>query len=223
MGDRPEAARAPWLQDACCGEPPDKERSKSAEKPAIIFGRGPTRKRSCGAAPVPFRFDGLPTHPTMSFQPVADTHFDMPTALVLDTNVVLDWLVFRDLSCMELGRAIHAGRARWFVTEPMRDELEHVLTRPHIAAWQSDPDLALAEWGRWAQPALPAAATQLGAMRCTDPDDQKFIDLALQLGDAVLLSRDRAVLRLARAARQRGVHILSAAAWAARTTSVVSG
>ena len=131
----------------------------------------------------------------MSFQPAADNHFDAPTALVLDTNVVLDWLVFCDPSCMELGRAIRAGRVRWFVTQPMRDELEHVLTRPHIAARQSGPDLALAEWGRWAQPAFPVASTQSAAMRCTDPDDQKFIDLALQLGDAVLLSRDRAVLR----------------------------
>ena len=156
----------------------------------------------------------------MSFPSAADTLSETPTALVLDTNVVLDWLVFRDPSCIELGRAIHAGRVRWFVTEAMRDELEHVLTRPHISTRQQDPSLALAEWERWAQPVLPAVAAQSGAMRCTDPDDQKFIDLALQLGNAVLLSRDRAVLRLARAARQRGVHISSAAAWVARSASV---
>ena len=53
-------------------------------------------------------------------------------------------------------------------------------------------------------------------MRCTDPDDQTFIDLALSRGAQWLLSRDRAVLKLAKRARVLGLHILTPAAWAAQ-------
>jgi len=45
-----------------------------------------------------------------------------------------------------------------------------------------------------------------GAARCRDPDDQKFIDLALHL-KALLLSKDRQVLRLRRALAERSVTV----------------
>ena len=49
---------------------------------------------------------------------------------------------------------------------------------------------------------------------CRDPDDQKFIDLARCIGAGTLLSRDRAVLKLAARARRLGVLILTPTAWA---------
>ena len=134
--------------------------------------------------------------------------------LVLDTNVLLDWLVFRDPSIATLGHAIRSGAWQWMATTAMREELEQVLTREHLLSRQSDPHFALATWDAFARSVGAVSIAQPGAMRCTDPDDQKFIDLALHLG-AVLLSRDRAVLRLARAGRSRGVQIMTAADWAA--------
>ena len=60
----------------------------------------------------------------------------------------------------------------------MRDELQHVLARGIGAAWHPDPPALLARLG-----SLRAAGDRrAGAgprLRCTDPDDQKFIDLAL--------------------------------------------
>ena len=41
--------------------------------------------------------------------------------------------------------------------------------------------------------------------RCTDPDDQKFLDLALHAHAKWLVSRDKALLRLARKARPLGL------------------
>jgi uncharacterized protein len=134
--------------------------------------------------------------------------------LVLDTNVLLDWLVFRDPSTVTLDGAVRSGERQWFATPAMREELEQVLTREHLASRQTAPLFALMTWDTFARIVEPVATAQPGAMRCTDPDDQKFIDLALQLG-AVLLSRDRAVLHLARAGRARGIEIMTAAAWAA--------
>ena len=137
-----------------------------------------------------------------------------PQILVLDTNVLLDWLVFHDPSTASLDDAIRSGAGQWMATSAMREELEQVLTREHLLSRQTDPLFASAAWDTFAQVVAPTPVAQTGAMRCTDPDDQKFIDLALQLG-AILLSRDRAVLRLARAGRARGVQIMTAAAWAA--------
>jgi predicted nucleic acid-binding protein len=137
--------------------------------------------------------------------------------LVLDTNVVLDWLVFRDPRCDALARGLLRTQLRWLATEAMRKELEHVLTRGTLDAWKPDRAAVLARWDRWATQVEPLASAQSTAMRCTDPDDQKFIDLALQVGATALLSRDRAVLALARRARAVGLDILSTADWALRT------
>ena len=137
----------------------------------------------------------------------------MPDALVIDTNVLLDWLVFRNPSSAVLSNALHGGAWRWHATAAMRAELEQVLTYRALEAWSPDPATVWASWERWAvniEP-LPVALSQ--PLHCTDPDDQKFLDLALQLGRCTLLSRDRAVLKLARRAAPLGVTIVSPQHW----------
>ena len=52
-------------------------------------------------------------------------------------------------------------------------------------------------------------------MRCSDPDDQKFIDLAVAAGARWLVTRDRAVLRLASRMRSAGVLVVTPQAWLA--------
>jgi predicted nucleic acid-binding protein len=66
---------------------------------------------------------------------------------------------------------------------------------------------------------VPAAAPAPGApIRCTDPDDQKFIDLAAAHPGALLLSRDRAVLKLGAKLARLGVQVTTPARWAAART-----
>jgi predicted nucleic acid-binding protein len=137
-------------------------------------------------------------------------------AMVLDTNVVLDWLVFRHPACMPLEQALADGRLHWLASPAMRDELAHVLGRGVGAAWAPDLAELWATWERWARATDPVAASGGAArLRCTDADDQKFIDLALAHGARWLLSRDRAVLRLARRARPLGLDVLTPEAWGA--------
>ncbi|MBN8487205.1 MAG: PIN domain-containing protein, partial [Burkholderiales bacterium] len=51
-------------------------------------------------------------------------------------------------------------------------------------------------------------------LRCTDPDDQKFIDFALACGARWLVSRDKAVLKLRRRALAlHGLQIVHPADW----------
>jgi len=138
---------------------------------------------------------------------------DVPR-LVLDTNVVLDWLLFRNPGCEPLAEALTSGRALWVATAAMHDELAHVLARGVLQVWRPDMPAITAARERWAHTIAARLGPPQPRLRCTDPDDQKFIDLALQLGSASLLSRDRAVLKLARRAREAGIAILTPEAWA---------
>jgi uncharacterized protein len=132
--------------------------------------------------------------------------------VVLDTNVVLDWLLFNDPSVAKLAAAVVGGRVRWLATAAMRDELTHVLGRGLAATHGADPAALVATWRRHCieQPTAPLAAAHL---RCTDTDDQKFIDLALAAGAGCLISRDRAVLKLRRRAAQQGLTIAPPDQW----------
>ena len=140
-----------------------------------------------------------------------------PPLLVLDTNVVLDWLYFADPGCEALVLAIRSREVRWIATPAMRGEIEHVLGRGIRARRPVDATAILEAWDRWASmtatPGGPPAAT----------DDQKFVDLALQAGASALLTRDRAVLKLARRAHAHGLRITTTAAWQQQRLHVSSG
>ena len=126
------------------------------------------------------------------------------TPLVLDTNIVLDVFVFADEAAGPLREQLRQGR-RWLATAAMREELARVLGYPQIVP-------RLAYYGLGAADVLSAfdrhATTVEVAPRapvtCKDPDDQKFIDLAVREG-AALLSKDGAVLRLRRKLEALGV------------------
>lgn len=132
--------------------------------------------------------------------------------VVLDTNCVLDAWLFADPRVAEVARLIRAGSAYWIATPAMRSELARVLAYPAIARQlQARGVLAedvLAAFDRWAHPVAPACVCPL---RCTDHDDQMFVDLAVQW-HADLYSRDRAVRALARRLQPAGVRVRPAGA-----------
>lgn len=135
--------------------------------------------------------------------------------LVLDTNVVLDWLYFRDPGCAKLGAAVMQGHVRWIASTAMRAELQHVLERGMRADRPVDVALILQIWDRHATMIEAGDTPSARALRCTDTSDQKFIDLAVQVRASALLSADRAVLKLARRAAAQGLQILQVGAWRA--------
>lgn len=137
-------------------------------------------------------------------------------AVVLDTNAVLDWLVFRNPACASWTTRLASGDARWIASPAMRDELGRVLARPALRPWRPEADDVLRTWQRLAEMHEPATPTgTAGRLRCTDPDDQKFVDLALAMRARWLVSRDRAVLTLARRTRPLGLQVLTPESWAA--------
>lgn len=133
-----------------------------------------------------------------------------PDLTVLDTQVVLDWLVFRDPTTLPLALAITDGSMRWLASQPMLAEIEHVLDRGVGAAWAPDRAAIRDACARWAQ---PTAAAPDSGLHCADPDDQMFIDLAIAARARWLFTRDRALLRLASRACAQGVHVMRPADW----------
>lgn len=120
------------------------------------------------------------------------------STVVLDTQVWLDWLVFDDPSVAPIRGAQSAGRIRIATDDACEAELVRVLaydlgrfTLPEGARRRCLDQVRRLSYraATTIRPRLPA---------CRDPDDQKFLELAAHAGAAMLLTRDRALLELAR-------------------------
>jgi putative PIN family toxin of toxin-antitoxin system len=114
--------------------------------------------------------------------------------IILDTNIVLDLLVFDDTATAPLRDALQAGTLQWVATAPMRDELERVLEYPQIVKRLQFYSLTAAQvlQARDAQ-VRTVKVPPKASVTCKDPDDQKFIDLAVSQ-QCLVLSKDHAVL-----------------------------
>ncbi|MEY2802089.1 MAG: hypothetical protein RL513_1674 [Pseudomonadota bacterium] len=117
-------------------------------------------------------------------------------ALVLDTNIVLDVFVFADETARPVLPALAEGRRQWVATAAMREELARVLAYPQIVPRLAFYGLEASDvLGAFDRHAAIVDAPPKAPVTCSDPDDQKFIDLAVAR-QALLLSKDRAVLSM---------------------------
>ena len=132
--------------------------------------------------------------------------------MVLDTNTVLDWLVFHDAGMVPVSAALEDGGLRWLACTAMREELARTLAYRSLAKWSPDSERTLATFDHHAH-LLPIPPSAPQHLRCTDPDDQVFLDLALAQGARWLLTHDRALLRLAKRSRPSGLVITAPKNW----------
>ena len=119
--------------------------------------------------------------------------------VVLDTNILLDIFIFNDERALHLKKVLFDKTIRFLASQKTIEEFADVISRPlfkldeqaqatildqwqSIAEQQDDSNLAPAPW------------------KCQDPDDQIFLDLAYQLRPTILISKDNAVLQIARSA-----------------------
>lgn len=130
--------------------------------------------------------------------------------VVIDTNIILDIFVFADAAAKPVRQALEAGELDWIATRPMRDELARVLDYPQIVPrlkfYQLNAGDVLASFDRHARLLEVAIKARL---HCSDPDDQKFIDLAVA-GKTLLLSKDRHVLSMSKRLLAHGVRARAA-------------
>jgi putative PIN family toxin of toxin-antitoxin system len=130
-------------------------------------------------------------------------------AIVLDTNIVLDLFIFKDPRCADLRTALSSKTLQWIATQNMRDELERVLTythlQPRMAFYATTATQVLAQFDTGVQ--IVDTAPRAFYV-CKDADDQKFIDLAVQLRSA-LVSKDKAVLCMRKRLATLGAVVLN--------------
>jgi putative PIN family toxin of toxin-antitoxin system len=118
--------------------------------------------------------------------------------IVLDTNAVLDLLLWHNAELDCVARATADGKAQLLCDAACLRELRAVLRYPKFGL---DDTQAADLYERYCAriellplPDMPDASQP----RCRDREDQKFFDLAVRAGAGLLVSRDRALLRLGR-------------------------
>ena len=121
-----------------------------------------------------------------------------PLPLVLDTNVVLDMLVFDDPNVRPLVSALTAGSVIAWADEATLRELQLVLAYPSFALDEAARHAAQARYRHLVRVAPGEPSTPPPPLpRCRDRDDQKFLVLAARVGATWLVSKDKRVLALA--------------------------
>jgi len=117
--------------------------------------------------------------------------------LVIDTNVVLDFFHFHRPGLARLVDAIASGGALCFACARTLKELQIVLARPHFGL---DEAGVQAMFEGYAARVITVADPPDYAIlpRCKDTADQKFIELAYSVSADALLTRDKALLKLAK-------------------------
>lgn len=152
------------------------------------------------AAPRPQPSQSTP--PSSSLQP-------SPLRVVLDSNVWIDILVFDDPATRPIHAALEARTLEALIDRRCLRELTHVLDYPQFVRMDVDATAALTTVARLTTLVETNLAEDASPLpKCKDRDDQKFLELAHASGAHWLVSKDRAVLKLARrVARDFGFRI----------------
>ena len=133
---------------------------------------------------------------------------DMKPRLVLDTNVILDLLVFKDPTAEPIRHLLDAKLVDAVRSEASMLELIDVIQRPTFKLSQDDQETIVQAWESRSR-LLENRVVEPAPFTCRDPDDQVFIDMAYSLRPALLLSKDLRVLELRAIAKHHGVEISS--------------
>jgi len=135
-----------------------------------------------------------------------------PLHLVLDTNVVLDWLVFRDTAVDSLRDAVDSFQAVVLSHKFAHDELQRVLGYRQFALGLEQQQSVMDAYLRQTQQALDTNVELMSLPerfpRCEDADDQPFLALCFHSRADALITRDKALLVLRRDCLHFGVRIM---------------
>jgi putative PIN family toxin of toxin-antitoxin system len=137
----------------------------------------------------------------------------IPKRVVLDTNVCLDLFVFHDPRWDKLLTALKEGSIEAVTREDCRMEWQIVLGYPHLPLDEESRARSNAEFDTL----IACIASSPGLAKlpiCSDPDDQKFLELARDACAGMLITKDKALLKLGRKTARAGLFtILTPDTW----------
>ena len=131
----------------------------------------------------------------------------MTLKIVLDTNVCLDLFVFRDPRWQSINAGLNDRTLQAITRADCRDEWLAVLHYPHLPVTDDtraaivttfDEHIVVEEW--------PQKNIKLPV--CSDKDDQKFLEIARDADAKILVTKDKALLKLARKTQQLNLFII---------------
>lgn len=141
----------------------------------------------------------------------------IPNRIILDTNVCLDLFVFRDPRWTRLAAALEDGSLQAVTRADCRTEWLLVLDYARFALSAAEKARCVAAFdalivcmaapetsGALLSP-LPSLPPLPPLPRCSDADDQKFLEAARDAGAALLITKDKALLKLAGKCRRAGL------------------
>lgn len=131
--------------------------------------------------------------------------------VVLDTNVWLALWFFTEPGVDGLREALARGELVPLRSAATDVELAEVLGRPSLFNVATDRQAELLR--QWKSRAVLVADIVPASCRCRDPDDQKFVDLALSAGARWLITRDRDLLKLRKKVKAAGLTIAQPAGY----------
>lgn len=144
----------------------------------------------------------------------------IPKRIVLDTNVCLDLFVFRDPRWTRLLDAMKTGQVVALTRDDCRKEWSIVLGYPHLKLDDAARVQVTAEFDALisCQPLIVTEEAPVKLPVCKDKDDQKFLELSRDVQADVLITKDKALLKLARKTRRDGLFaIMTPEAWMLET------
>ncbi len=121
-----------------------------------------------------------------------------PILVVLDTNVCLDLFVFRDPCIKNFHDAIKDNTFHVITREDCREEWLRVLDYPKLNLNEHEKERSKIEFDRFIHLVKPEKRDTHLLPLCTDKDDRKFMELAFDARAAGLITKDKALLKLAR-------------------------
>jgi putative PIN family toxin of toxin-antitoxin system len=130
----------------------------------------------------------------------------MKPRLVLDTNVILDLLVFQDPAAEVVRMALDTKLVDAVRSEASMLELIDVIQRSSFKLSEEQQRAILKSWESSSR-LLENTTIKPAPFTCRDTDDQVFINMAYSLRPALLLSKDLRVLELHRTAMRYGIEI----------------
>ena len=126
--------------------------------------------------------------------------------VVLDTNILLDIFVFNDERALHLKKALFDKKRHFVASQKTIEEFADVISRPLFKLDEEAQAAILAQWQSIAEQRDDSNLAP-APWKCQDPDDQIFLDLAYQFRPTILISKDNALLQIARRAASEDILI----------------
>ena len=126
------------------------------------------------------------------------------TRIILDTNVCLDLFVFNDPRWQKIVEALESRTIEAITSAECREEWLAVLNYSHLPVTEATRADFIKRFDLTITVENPVP-THTILPKCTDKDDQKFLEFARDAKLEILVTKDKALLKLARKTRALGL------------------